>query len=80
MNHAEPLTFTLAGPELEAATLWQRDHACDFSPPNIPDMPDDYQIDFGYDYTFNPCGMGTAVTIRCQRCGQSQNVTDYAVW
>ena len=76
----EPLTFTLAGREREAAALWQRDHQCDRSPPRIAGAPDDYQVSFGYDYTFSPCGMATAVTIRCQRCGKTHDVTDFAAW
>ena len=74
------VTFTLAGKELDDATAWRLTHSCDPSSPRIPGAPDGYQVDFGYEYTFIPCGPGTAVIIRCQRCGRSRNVTDFEAW
>lgn len=34
----------------------------------------------GVTYCFTPAGMGTGVTIRCDVCRKTKNVTDYASW
>ena len=71
------VTFTLEGKELEEATAWRMSHTCDFSPVRIPGAPEGYEVHFGYQYTFIECGIGTAIRIRCERCGKSHDVTDY---
>ena len=76
----DELTFTLTAKEAEEATAWRLTHPCTTTRPRIHDAPDADKFLFGYDYTFSECGVGRAVTIHCQCCGQTCNVTDYDEW
>lgn len=33
-----------------------------------------------FTYTFMPTGIGTAKTIKCNLCGEEENITDYDCW
>lgn len=33
-----------------------------------------------FDYTFTPTGIGDGVDIRCNYCGEVEDITDYSEW
>jgi hypothetical protein len=33
-----------------------------------------------FEYTFVPCGIGTAKAIKCLICGKQENITDFGCW
>lgn len=34
----------------------------------------------GFEYKFIPNAIGTAIFVKCQFCGEEENITDYDLW
>ena len=37
-------------------------------------------FDYGFSYRYTPTGIGTGITIRCNYCGEEEDITDYSTW
>lgn len=70
----EKLTFTLEGKELENAEAFKKKHreSC-CSKQNLT-------LGEYWTYSFMPTGLGPAVSIKCNLCGEEENITDYDCW
>lgn len=68
----EPINFLVDGVELERAQKWEMTHRCRKGPNGATGGQ--------FSYTFFPCSIGTAVSVRCGKCGKETNATDYSQW
>ena len=68
------LTFKITGTELDKVNEFKKKHreSCT-SKQNL--TAGEY-----WTYTFIPGGIGTITTIKCNLCGEEENVTDYDCW
>ena len=68
------LTFKITGTELDRVNEFKKKHreSCT-SKQNL--TAGEY-----WSYTFIPGGIGTIKTIKCNLCGEEENVTDYDCW
>lgn len=68
------LTFKITGTELDKVNEFKKKHreSCT-SKQNL--TAGEY-----WTYTFIPGGIGTVTIIKCNLCGEEENVTDYDCW
>ena len=71
---ARDINFTITGAELEAVEEFKTKHreSC-ASKQNL--TAGEY-----WSYTFIPGGIGTVITIKCNLCGEEEDVTDVSKW
>ena len=71
---ARDINFTITGAELEAVEEFKTKHreSCT-SKQNL--TAGEY-----WSYTFIPGGIGTVITIKCNLCGEEEDVTDVSKW
>lgn len=71
---ARDINFTITGVELEAVEEFKTKHreSC-ASKQNL--TAGEY-----WSYTFIPGGIGTVITIKCNLCGEEEDVTDVSKW
>ena len=71
---ARDINFTITGAELEAVEEFKTKHrASCTSKQNL--TAGEY-----WSYTFIPGGIGTVITIKCNLCGEEEDVTDVSKW
>ena len=63
--------FKLHENEIKKAEAFEKKHRKCYVPTTIGG---------GIEYKFYPNAIGTAVSIKCQFCGEEENITDYDLW
>lgn len=71
---ARDINFTITGAELEAVERFKTKHrASCASKQNL--TAGEY-----WSYTFIPGGIGTVIIVKCNLCGEEEDVTDVSNW
>lgn len=68
------LTFKITGTELDKVNEFKKKHR--------ESCTNKQNLTAGeyWTYKFIPGGIGTIITIKCNLCGEEENVTDYNCW
>lgn len=71
---ARDINFAITGAELEAVEEFKIKHRASCT--------NKHNLTAGeyWSYTFIPGGIGTVITIKCNLCGEEEDVTDVSKW
>ena len=74
MNNIKELTFNISGVELDKVNEFKKKHckSCT-SKQNL--TAGEY-----WSYKFIPSGIGTTVIVKCNLCGEEEDITNYDCW